>query len=247
MSASQDRYQLLWKGRESGPFDTDQIQEKLFSGEISRIHQINANGRWQLLDEFLERMRQAEMETERAQEQRRREEEQARNFEMQLAEERARNARLLERQTPAPMPDPETRSPLSHLLPRESASGPPPSPPPPFTPTLTAPPGGPAAPFESPGFSLPPPFPETASRTSGLAVAALVMGLCNFIPFVNFVSWILALIFGHVALAQIKRDDSLKGRGLAITGLCITYFLLIMGTVYIALSVSHYGRVRMPY
>ena len=60
---------------------------------------------------------------------------------------------------------------------------------------------------------------EAPARTSGMAIAALVMGLCNFVPYLNFVTWILALVFGHVALSQMKRDPELGGRGMALAGL----------------------------
>lgn len=71
-----------------------------------------------------------------------------------------------------------------------------------------------------------------AARTSGLAITALVMGILNFVPGVNLITWIFALIFGHVALSQIKGDPSLRGRGMALTGLIITYVLLGLGLIF---------------
>jgi len=48
----------------------------------------------------------------------------------------------------------------------------------------------------------------------------------------------LAIIFGHIALSQIKRDPGLGGRGMAYAGLAITYVLLggglIFGILYVA-------------
>ena len=68
------------------------------------------------------------------------------------------------------------------------------------------------------------------------------MGLCNFVPYLNFVTWILALVFGHVALSQMKRDPAIEGRGMAIAGLVITYFLLLMGLTVGVLMVAKNGR-----
>jgi hypothetical protein len=68
-------------------------------------------------------------------------------------------------------------------------------------------------------------------RTSGLALAALIMGLMNFVPGPNLVSWILAIIFGHVALSKISKDPTLGGRGMALAGLCITYALIAIGVL----------------
>lgn len=54
--------------------------------------------------------------------------------------------------------------------------------------------------------------------TSGLAIASLVLG----IVWVYWVGSILAVIFGHVALAQIKSDPEHKtGKGLAIAGVVL--------------------------
>ncbi|MEI9892839.1 MAG: hypothetical protein WDN28_02710 [Chthoniobacter sp.] len=41
--------------RQSGPFSVPAIREMLNAGDISRMHQINYNNRWMVLDEFLEK------------------------------------------------------------------------------------------------------------------------------------------------------------------------------------------------
>ena len=205
------QFLLLWKGRQSGPFCVAEIREKLSSGEVSRMHQVNFNGKWIVLDEFLEKHGGGDPETQRRAEAEKREEQLRRDFEQQLATERAQQSVLEERLAQA-----ESRSSYSHLLP------PPPPPPPP--PQYLPPPG--------PGIQTYPVATDAPSRTSGLAIAALVMGLCNFVPYLNFVTWILALVFGHVALSQMKRDPALEGRGMAIAGLVITYFLLVVGLTF---------------
>ena len=69
------------------------------------------------------------------------------------------------------------------------------------------------------------------------------MALCNFVPYLGFFSWILALVFGHTALAQMKRDPGLDGRGMAIAGLVITYFLLVMGLTFAVLVFANYQKL----
>jgi hypothetical protein len=56
---------------------------------------------------------------------------------------------------------------------------------------------------------------ETArvQRTSGLAVASLVLGIIGFS--------ILAIIFGGVAIGETGKDPNLSGRGMAIAGLVL--------------------------
>lgn len=52
-----------------------------------------------------------------------------------------------------------------------------------------------------------------AKRTSGLAVASLVLGILGI--------WILAVIFGGIAISQTGKDPNLSGRGMAIAGLIL--------------------------
>jgi Domain of unknown function (DUF4190) len=75
-------------------------------------------------------------------------------------------------------------------------------------------------------------IPPRATRTSGLAVAALVLGIL-------WIFWLgsgLAIIFGHISLAQMKKDPDLGGRGMALAGLILGYiglatflFLILLG------------------
>jgi hypothetical protein len=63
--------------------------------------------------------------------------------------------------------------------------------------------------------------PAAARTTNGFAVAALVCGLV-------WMAWLgsaLAIVFGHVALGQIRRAQGRQGgTGLAIAGLALGYF-----------------------
>ena len=56
------------------------------------------------------------------------------------------------------------------------------------------------------------------TRTSGLAVASLVLGIIGllFSPLS-----VLAIIFGGVAISQTGKDPTLGGRGMAIAGLVL--------------------------
>ena len=59
------------------------------------------------------------------------------------------------------------------------------------------------------------PVPQTIgpAETSGKAITSLICGLLFFVPF----AFIAAVVFGHIALSEIKRSAGrLKGEGLAI-------------------------------
>ena len=53
-SPAASTFLLRWKGTESGPFSIEEIRELLAAGDISRLHQVQVNGRWKLLDDFAE-------------------------------------------------------------------------------------------------------------------------------------------------------------------------------------------------
>ncbi|MGC2186727.1 MAG: DUF4190 domain-containing protein [Terriglobales bacterium] len=75
---------------------------------------------------------------------------------------------------------------------------------------------------------LPPiaaPGPVAYEKTSGLAIASLVFGLLFFF----FPLSIVAIVFGHISLSQIKKSAGrLGGKGLAIAGLVLGYFGIAM-------------------
>lgn len=72
-------------------------------------------------------------------------------------------------------------------------------------------------------------------RTSALATTSLVLGICGM-SILFFVGSLLAVIFGHVALNRIQKQPHIwKGRGLAIAGLTLGY--LVISISIIALSV----------
>lgn len=69
--------------------------------------------------------------------------------------------------------------------------------------------------------------------TNGFAIASLITG-CLGVGFI-------AVILGHIGLSQIKRTGQ-DGRGLAIAGLCIGYFVLAcqlaLMVVFIAIAAN---------
>jgi hypothetical protein len=86
---------------------------------------------------------------------------------------------------------------------------------------VTPPPPAPAVP---PAFVRPAPV-------NGLAVASLVCGLV----WMAWLGSLLAIIFGHIALDQIKESDGREsGRGIAIAGLALGY----LGAVTFLLAVA---------
>jgi hypothetical protein len=101
-----------------------------------------------------------------------------------------------------------------------------PPPPPGAQPPMNQPPGYAAAPVNPAGTPPPPgyvpfgtPPPGGGRRTNGLAVASLVLGIVGIILCVLFIPWILAIIFGAIAIKQCNDDPTYTGKGLAIAGL----------------------------
>ncbi len=76
----------------------------------------------------------------------------------------------------------------------------------------------PLAPMAAPGAVAP-------EKTSGMAIASLVFGLF----FLLFPMSIVAIVFGHISLSQIKKSAGrLGGKGLAIAGLVLGYLGIAM-------------------
>lgn len=79
--------------------------------------------------------------------------------------------------------------------------------------------------------------------TCWLAVAAFVVSCCSFVPYLNLVSWLPSLVLGHLALAQIRRDPNLDGRGLAIGAVMIAYAMLAFAALSFLLFPDLFYRV----
>ena len=104
---------------------------------------------------------------------------------------------------------------------------------------------GPTPPEAPPSDSRPPPqiiysaapsYPATP-RTSGLAIASLVLGL---IPVVPFIGSILAIVFGIIALRQIDESrGTQRGRGMAIWGIVLGLLAIVTTGVVIIVLITH--------
>lgn len=74
------------------------------------------------------------------------------------------------------------------------------------------------------------------ARTSGLAIASLVLALAFGLGCIP------AIIYGHLRLRKLEKDASLKGRGLALAGLIISYAVLGISILMILLFLLSYGH-----
>jgi len=93
--------------------------------------------------------------------------------------------------------------------------------------------------------SVLPPVPAGPVETSGKAITSLVCGLMFFIPF----AFVAAVIFGHLALSEIKKSAGrLKGDGLAIAGLVLGYMWVVSIPVVLiiaAIAIPNLLRAKM--
>lgn len=114
---------------------------------------------------------------------------------------------------------------MSNYEPNQGASGAPyPSYPPP-------PPAQVAGPYQAPSQ----PGYYSPGKLSGLAVASLVLG----ITWIFWLGSILALIFGYMALSQIKKSqDRDRGRGLAIAGIVLGWIGIVTLVSVVVLSAA---------
>lgn len=108
-----------------------------------------------------------------------------------------------------------------------------------YPPAYGAPPPG-YPPGYDPVYGAPAPGPsggEPPVRTNGLAVASLV---CSFFFWVYGVPAVLAVVFGFVARAQIRRANGTQtGGGLALAGIIVGFVgLAVTVAVVIAVAVS---------
>jgi hypothetical protein len=73
------------------------------------------------------------------------------------------------------------------------------------------------------------------TKTNGLAVASLVLGLLTLCGLGS----LLAVIFGHVSLSQIRNSGgSQSGRGMAVAGLTLGY--IVLGFMLLILVTTFY-------
>jgi Domain of unknown function (DUF4190)/GYF domain 2 len=100
-----------------------------------------------------------------------------------------------------------------------------------------------AATVVTPAAVVPPPaatFVPGATKTSGLAIVSLVLGIPGFLcaPILGLA----AVVLGHIARSQIRKDPTLKGSGMALIGLIFGYLWLLLFVGWIAFSLSAAGK-----
>jgi hypothetical protein len=104
------------------------------------------------------------------------------------------------------------------------------------------------APYTTPGYPVPP-----ARPASGLAITSLVCGIGGLVLFwavVPMLASIVAVITGHMALGQTKRNPALGGRGMAFAGLIMGYVvvgLLLFTLASTVISVLFFGAFTLPF
>lgn len=93
-----------------------------------------------------------------------------------------------------------------------------------------------------------------AQKTSGLAIVSLVFGILDIIGFAFCGGFLVAIICGHAALAQIRKSNGvIGGHGMALAGLILGYasaaivigivgFMLITGSLFQAKMLSDINK-----
>jgi type II secretory pathway pseudopilin PulG len=86
------------------------------------------------------------------------------------------------------------------------------------------------------------PAPYTAPRTSGLAIAALVLSLLFCVPMAP----LLGLVLGIVALMQIdKSKGALTGKGMAIGAIVVSLFTIVAAIgMMVAIAIPNFARYQ---
>ncbi|MDP2924482.1 MAG: DUF4190 domain-containing protein [Candidatus Omnitrophota bacterium] len=86
-------------------------------------------------------------------------------------------------------------------------------------------------------------------KTSGFAIASLVLGCFFIIPLLGLLTSLLAIIFGIIALVTISNNkDALKGGGLAISGLIlgiVGIIIIPIIAILAAIAIPNFLRVKV--
>ena len=86
--------------------------------------------------------------------------------------------------------------------------------------------------------------PAEPSKSSGMAIASLVMGILGFCT--AGLTALLGLVFGFVALSQIRRSQgSLKGRGFALAGTIVSAVAMLLIPIALAIAIPAASKGMM--
>ncbi|WP_397606605.1 DUF4190 domain-containing protein [Silanimonas sp.] len=78
-------------------------------------------------------------------------------------------------------------------------------------------------------------------RTSSMAIVSLVAGLLGW-TFAPWLGSIIAIITGHMARAEIRRDPAgLEGDGLAVAGLVLGWAMILLSVFTVLAIVLFFG------
>ena len=72
----------------------------------------------------------------------------------------------------------------------------------------------------------------TTTRTSGKAIASLVLGIIGLFLF-GVIAGVLAIVFGALARKEIDRDPTLGGHGMATAGLVLGIIGVVLWAIII--------------
>lgn len=90
------------------------------------------------------------------------------------------------------------------------------------------------------GYGYPSPNPQVAKGTNGMAIAALVLGICGFL----FVTPIVGLVLGIISLAAVRRSGQ-RGKGMAISGIVLSsLWIALFATIIVVAGVTAQGPAK---
>jgi hypothetical protein len=82
---------------------------------------------------------------------------------------------------------------------------------------------------------------QPVRRTSSMAIVSLVAGLLGW-TFAPWLGSIIAIITGHMARAEIRRDPAgLEGDGLAVAGLALGWAMILLSVFTVLAIVLFFG------
>jgi hypothetical protein len=89
-------------------------------------------------------------------------------------------------------------------------------------------------------------MPAAPARTSGLAIASLILGICSFAG-MSLLAAIPAVICGHIGRSEIRRSGGrIEGDGMALAGLILGYVNIILSILVLAAVVGVLLLVVIP-
>ena len=85
----------------------------------------------------------------------------------------------------------------------------------------------------------------TTKQTSNLAIISLVSGILGW-TFVPWIGSIVAIITGHMARAEIRRNaETMEGDGLAIGGLVLGWSMVALSIIGLIMVVLFFGGLAV--